>query len=431
MQETLTFPTLSSPRRFAFPDTFYDYSEKSSAVSTPFVSAPSSPGRIGPPGFYFSCPTSPNWSQRIEIPEDVSYTRRDFASAIPFAWEEKPGTPKAESDVLAREEQASFFFPGSSDFEFSARFSELEDPPMSPTPMSSANELFHNGQIRPLRPPPRLEQPLSVMQLISEEAHSRSFEFRNYATCSSSLSAPHSPRSPRKFGLPKGAFCGISSPVDQPFDPFAVALQEMTKCDNGSRHRRTRSLSPLRIFHWDEQSSKSSSQAEVLSRDSSVDSKEQDTKRLPKAYKKWRLKDLLHRSGGEGKLNSRVGSRGSSSSIEASSRTDKQSLRGSGRSEGSQSSVDLSPKPDSGKTKSTAGLQGNGTSMRTRAQRKSTRGSVSPHELHYTTQRAQTEELRKKTFLPYRQGLLGCLGFTSRSYKAVSNISKTLQSVSG
>jgi hypothetical protein len=38
---------------------------------------------------------------------------------------------------------------------------------------------------------------------------------------------------------------------------------------------------------------------------------------------------------------------------------------------------------------------------------------VSAHELHYTANRAQAEELRRKTFLPYRQGVLGCLGFPS------------------
>lgn len=38
---------------------------------------------------------------------------------------------------------------------------------------------------------------------------------------------------------------------------------------------------------------------------------------------------------------------------------------------------------------------------------------ISAHELHYTANRAQAEELRKKTFLPYRQGLFACLGFPS------------------
>lgn len=40
------------------------------------------------------------------------------------------------------------------------------------------------------------------------------------------------------------------------------------------------------------------------------------------------------------------------------------------------------------------------------------RGPVSAHELHYTVNRAASEEMKKKTFLPYKQGLLGCLGFS-------------------
>ncbi|KAL2344844.1 hypothetical protein Fmac_006129 [Flemingia macrophylla] len=38
------------------------------------------------------------------------------------------------------------------------------------------------------------------------------------------------------------------------------------------------------------------------------------------------------------------------------------------------------------------------------------RGPLSAHELHYTLNRAASQELRKKTPLPYKQGLLGCLG---------------------
>ncbi|KAG2323104.1 hypothetical protein Bca4012_058582 [Brassica carinata] len=36
---------------------------------------------------------------------------------------------------------------------------------------------------------------------------------------------------------------------------------------------------------------------------------------------------------------------------------------------------------------------------------------VSAHEMHYTENRAVSEELKRKTFLPYKQGWLGCLGF--------------------
>ncbi|KAL7117104.1 hypothetical protein ACP275_03G050300 [Erythranthe tilingii] len=39
------------------------------------------------------------------------------------------------------------------------------------------------------------------------------------------------------------------------------------------------------------------------------------------------------------------------------------------------------------------------------------RGPVSAHELHYTMNRAVSEDLKKKTFLPYKQGILGRLAF--------------------
>uniref|UniRef100_A0A803PWA6 Uncharacterized protein n=1 Tax=Cannabis sativa TaxID=3483 RepID=A0A803PWA6_CANSA len=54
----------------------------------------------------------------------------------------------------------------------------------------------------------------------------------------------------------------------------------------------------------------------------------------------------------------------------------------------------------------------------------------SPHELHYTTKRAQAEEMRKKTYLPYRQGLLGCLGFSSKGYGAMNGLARALNPVS-
>ncbi|XP_075484670.1 uncharacterized protein LOC142524528 [Primulina tabacum] len=39
------------------------------------------------------------------------------------------------------------------------------------------------------------------------------------------------------------------------------------------------------------------------------------------------------------------------------------------------------------------------------------KGPVSAHELHYTMNRAVSQDLKKKTFLPYKQGILGRLAF--------------------
>ncbi|XP_076957533.1 uncharacterized protein LOC143633045 [Bidens hawaiensis] len=48
-----------------------------------------------------------------------------------------------------------------------------------------------------------------------------------------------------------------------------------------------------------------------------------------------------------------------------------------------------------------------GGSVRRRMKRK-----MSAHEMHYTANRAVAEERRRKTSLPYKSGLLGCLGFS-------------------
>ncbi|XP_052194321.1 uncharacterized protein LOC127802519 [Diospyros lotus] len=39
------------------------------------------------------------------------------------------------------------------------------------------------------------------------------------------------------------------------------------------------------------------------------------------------------------------------------------------------------------------------------------RRTASAHELHYTVNRAASEEMKRKTFLPYKRSLFGCLGF--------------------
>ncbi|KAK3022580.1 hypothetical protein RJ639_047558 [Escallonia herrerae] len=55
---------------------------------------------------------------------------------------------------------------------------------------------------------------------------------------------------------------------------------------------------------------------------------------------------------------------------------------------------------------------------------------LSPRELHCTANRAQAEEMRKKTFLPYRQGLLRYLRLSSKSYGAMNGFARALNPVS-
>ncbi|KAD5318332.1 hypothetical protein E3N88_18278 [Mikania micrantha] len=56
--------------------------------------------------------------------------------------------------------------------------------------------------------------------------------------------------------------------------------------------------------------------------------------------------------------------------------------------------------------------------------------TVSAHEMHYTANRAVAEEMRRKTYLPYKAGLFGCLGFRNNGAGGVHHqISRGITSV--
>ncbi|XP_076925537.1 uncharacterized protein LOC143588417 [Bidens hawaiensis] len=54
---------------------------------------------------------------------------------------------------------------------------------------------------------------------------------------------------------------------------------------------------------------------------------------------------------------------------------------------------------------------------------------VSAHEMHYTANRAVAEEMRRKTYLPYKSGLFGCLGLHNNGAGSVHQISRGIDSV--
>lgn len=153
--------------------------------------------------------------------------------------------------------------------------------------------------------------------------------------------------------------------------------RDRSVCSSSSRSRVTRSLSPCnRISHytWDEepnkvQENKEGSVSNAVSLSSSS-----------KSSRKWRLRDfLLFRSASEG--------RGSS----------KDPLR---------KFPAFYKKPQDPKTSIPNPSPG------PRPRRKE---PLSAHELHYARKKAESEDLKKKTYLPYKQGILGRLaGFGSR-----------------
>ncbi|CAN8284431.1 unnamed protein product [Cochlearia groenlandica] len=213
-----------------------------------------------------------------------------------------------------------------------------------------AEELFDGGKIKPLKPPPYLELD--------------SFHFKK------SFSPPiSSPRSPIAHGkeIFRKAFSPRKKPIEE-VDPFEVAIdkarrdvgEERGRGDRrqNSRSRAARSLSPFRVsaYPWEEQ------EQEVERKESlSTISTSSACVSCKSSSKKWRLKDfLLFRSASEGRA-----------------RHNKDSV------------------------KTFSGLFRK--QEETKNSRKSTTKAVSAHEFHYIAKKAETKDLKKKTFLPYMQ----------------------------
>lgn len=228
-----------------------------------------------------------------------------------------------------------------------------------------------------------------------------------------------------------------------------------------SVHRRARSLSPLRNSPWHEEEDddergdkdldlKDLEQKQEESTDTiepSVSASSSRSSSSGRSSKKWIfLKDFLYRSKSEGRGNGKE-KFWSSISFSPSSKDKKPShsllfspfkdkkreateMQKQQKSKGSQGSQI----PAAEMAKQKAGSQiparkptGGGKPANGVGKRRGPPPSL--HELRYTENRAQMEEMRKRTYLPYRQGLLGCLGFSSKSYGAMNGFAKTLNPV--
>lgn len=134
--ETSTKPDLRSPNNggtITFNDSGIFSEEIDSACSTPYVSAPSSPGR-GSAGYFYSAPASP--MHFILSNSTLSSSSK---------------STKTETTTLSTS-SSSF------EFEFSARYE-------AKGPVSSADELFLNGQIRPMKLSSHLQRPQMLAPL--------------------------------------------------------------------------------------------------------------------------------------------------------------------------------------------------------------------------------------------------------------------------
>ncbi|XP_030450101.2 uncharacterized protein LOC115672433 [Syzygium oleosum] len=361
-----------------------------STSSSPFMTAPSSPQRFG--SLYFSAPTSP--TRASAFLQELRKSRKSLSS-IPFAWEEKPGVPKGGGSYQngggGGDDEDDF------EFDFSGQLDRAS---------ATADELFDGGKIRPLKPPPRLQA--------------------NSGDADAAMnSLPASPRSPSRFAQGKKMVQEALSPRHRKrdFDPFSAALEETRKRQaNLNQHedlsrsrgrerkagsssslrtssasyvrKGTRSLSPFRVSDIMEADREAEDRAAPSSSSSSNQAPSYFSSLLSsmsfsKGYRKWSFKDfLLFRSASEG--------RG----------TEKDPLR-KYVALSKRSSINYAAADDV-KCSSFRSTESVGSVS---SRRRPGAAPVSAHELHYTLNRAVSEEMKKKTTLPYKHGLLGCLGF--------------------
>lgn len=396
-----------------------DFDETDSSCSTPYYSAPSSPGRSSTasvatlPGYYYSAPTSPMHFVLSSFSNRSSYDAPDDFSAT--------------------------------DFDFSARFTNHSGlPPVGS--MSSADELFLNGQIRPMKLSTHLQTPQLLLPLLDLGEDNEEGEDNEDAEdkCVGEM----------------------------------VRGREL-RIRSRSMHRRSRSLSPLRssALQWqdgvDKEQLKGGQDREedpvemndhvkvrdvgfqttTTATESSASASSSRSNSSGRNGKRWIfLKDfLLYRSKSEGRGHGKdkfwqsisfSASKDKLLSTSATSTTSTTTLTSSFFSK----IKDNKSKDSSSSSSSTTDPLKKRAAPGEEAAKKPTTSSVgskpknalgkkripapSAHERHYTTNRAQAVEMRKRTYLPYRQGLLGCLGFSSKGYGAMNGFARSLNPVS-
>ncbi|XP_022769796.1 uncharacterized protein LOC111313390 [Durio zibethinus] len=340
-----------------------------STCSTPYVSAPTSPSRGPTSGYFFSAPASP-----------MHFVLSSASSATSHL--------SSESSLMSAQSDGSPF-----EFEFSSRFSSSSS--VAVGSMSSADELFLNGQIRPMKLSSHLQKPQTLSPLLDLDDDA---QFNN--------------------------------------DQEASRGRDL-KFRSRSLHRKARSLSPLRNaeFQWEAEADEECSREEqkevsqrileglketVTSNETtpSCSASSSRSSSSGRNSKKWIfLKDLLYRSKSEGRGN---GKEKFWTSISFSPSKEKKIQIQDEKAPPSKHKLKENKQGVCKKVSS--GKPANGVAKR--------RVPPSPHELHYTTNRAQAEEMKKRTYLPYRQGLFGCLGFSSKGYGALNGLARSLNPVS-
>ncbi|KAK3159175.1 hypothetical protein QOZ80_2AG0146680 [Eleusine coracana subsp. coracana] len=160
-----------------------------------FTSAPASPTRAA--AIYAQFDAADDDDGNVDGGEGfqprVSYST--VTSTVPFEWEERPGKPKPEFAADADDD-------ADADFDFGV----LLDKAAQARELTTADELFDEGKIRPLKPPPRLLEGGGGGSVGSSPRSARSMIW-----------------SPRLRGTRGRSAVG---PGGVDFDPFAAALEK-------------------------------------------------------------------------------------------------------------------------------------------------------------------------------------------------------------
>lgn len=260
-----------------------------------------------------------------------------------------------------------------STFDFNPTLSECNDVQGLLAPMSPADELFCNGRVR-------LMKPSAVLQ----KTRFPNFEHRIKAQQSV-----------------------ISKKGDDVEENYNKGRQRLWRSENESRHCCTvTSNSPQRNYY---SHSERISVKERVEGNKVAGAASSSTWPKPRGSRRtWSFRDIfLPRSKSEGREQVRDEWEVSFSSDTNSSSSEKQRAACQGKPAQNKKTGHYLQSPNRmGVTASAQERHYISSPLR--------RGvPISAHELHYTANRAQAEELRKKTFLPYRQGLLACLGYPS------------------
>uniref|UniRef100_A0A7N0SZ98 Calmodulin-binding protein n=1 Tax=Kalanchoe fedtschenkoi TaxID=63787 RepID=A0A7N0SZ98_KALFE len=319
-----------------------------SGCSTPYITAPSSPPRLTSATFFSQFDHNPSL-------KDANF-----------------GFPPTSSPPK--------HFP---DTDFAFHFAEkFHDAPLS------AEELFDHGKIKPFKP----VKPPADLQT-SELGTESETEQGGYVAFKTANSSPRSSPKRKAKGIDLSPssddVLGTRRSAKREFNYHKQEINQINESSSSSssssstfKLNKARSFSPFPVSDilFDDDAKQSTTKAPQKSTSSSSF---WNSFSVAKAYRKWKLKDLLFRSASEGRSTDKVTVDTALMRYAILTKKDHSNNHVRASSDGSRSGSGRRP----------GGVP------------------ISAHELHYTANRAASEELKKKTFLPYKQSLLGCLGY--------------------